>query len=66
MPWPELLDEIRRQSQAIQEGGGAQAIERQHQKNRLTARERIAQLLDPDSEFLEIGLWAAWVAFLSA
>src|SRR5436309_1401831 len=44
----------------IRQGGGPKAIERQHAKNRLTARERIAKLLDPGAEFFELGLWAAW------
>ena len=44
----------------IRQGGGAKAIERQHEKGRLTARERIAKLIDPDTEFFELGLWAAW------
>ena len=37
----------------------ARAIERQHGKARLTARERIAKLVDPGTPLLEIGLWAA-------
>lgn len=44
----------------IEQGGGAAAIERQHSKGRGTARERIAQLLDKNSPWLEIGLWAAF------
>ena len=44
----------------IRLGGGPKAIERQHEKGRLTARERIAKLVDPDAEFFELGLWAAW------
>jgi len=48
------------QEQAILLGGGAKAIERQHEKGRLTARERIAQLIDPEPSFFELGLWAAW------
>jgi 3-methylcrotonyl-CoA carboxylase beta subunit len=48
------------QESQIRLGGGAKAIDRQHEKGRLTARERIAQLLDPDTDFLELGLWAAW------
>ena len=47
------------QETTIRLGGGAQAIERQHAKGRLTARERISKLCDPDS-FFELGLWAAW------
>jgi acetyl-CoA carboxylase carboxyltransferase component len=44
----------------IRLGGGKKAIERQHEKGRLTARERIAKLLDPGADWFEIGLWAAW------
>ena len=33
---------------------------RQHAKHRLTARERIARLIDPAHDFFELGLWAAW------
>ena len=43
----QLSEDIRSQEAAIQEGGGARAIERQHAKGRLTARERIEKLLDP-------------------
>ena len=52
-----LIDEIHRQEAVIREGGGSQAIKRQHDKGRLTARERIAKLCD---DFFELGLWAAW------
>ncbi|MBN9120395.1 MAG: acyl-CoA carboxylase subunit beta [Planctomycetes bacterium] len=45
---------------AIRLGGGAKAIERQHEKGRLTARERIAKLVDTGSDWFELGLWAAW------
>src|SRR5262249_31684846 len=55
-----LLDELRREERIIQEGGGGKAIARQHEKGRLTARERIARLLDPHTSFLELGLWAGW------
>src|SRR5947209_6806405 len=55
-----LMDEIRRQEADIRQGGGPQAIQRQHAKGRLTARERIARLLDRPGDFLELGLWAAW------
>ncbi len=41
-------------------GGGSKAIERQHEKGRLTARERIDRLIDPGTYFLELGLWAGW------
>src|SRR6478609_3750423 len=44
----------------LQQGGGSAAIERQHAKGRGTARERIQQLIDKDSVWFEIGLWAAF------
>jgi 3-methylcrotonyl-CoA carboxylase beta subunit len=43
----------------IRLGGGAKAIERQHEKGRLTARERIAKLVDSEADWFELGLWAA-------
>jgi acetyl-CoA carboxylase carboxyltransferase component len=43
----------------LREGGGAKAIERQHTKGRLTARERLMKLVDADAPTLELGLWAA-------
>ena len=52
--------ELERQQAEIALGGGAAAIERQHAKGRLTARERVALLIDPGTEFFELGLWAAW------
>ncbi len=55
-----LLGQIREQEAAIREGGGAKAIESQHAKKRLTARERIALLLDPDTELFELALFAAF------
>ena len=58
--WSQLVDSLRREREAISQGGGARAIDRQHEKNRLTARERIAELVDPGSEFLELGRFAAW------
>jgi acetyl-CoA carboxylase carboxyltransferase component len=55
-----LLAEVEAQAQTIQLGGGAKAIEAQHAKGRLTARERIALLLDPGTELVELALWAAF------
>jgi 3-methylcrotonyl-CoA carboxylase beta subunit len=56
----ELFAQLAEQEADIHLGGGQAAIERQHKKKRLTARERIEKLIDPDSQFLELGLWAAW------
>lgn len=41
-------------------GGGAKAIEKLHGKGKLSARERIQLLIDPGSDFLEIGLHTAF------
>ncbi len=60
MSWQGLIEEIREQAAEIKRGGGESAIARQHKKNRLTARERIDALIDPGTDFLEVGLWAAW------
>lgn len=54
-----LLSEIHTQEETIRQGGGRKAIEAQHAKRRLTARERIALLIDPNTEPLELALWAA-------
>lgn len=58
--WHPVLDTLHRDRETIAQGGGPKAIERQHGKNRLTARERIAALVDPGSEFVELGRFAAW------
>ncbi|HEY8401942.1 MAG TPA: carboxyl transferase domain-containing protein [Cytophagaceae bacterium] len=39
-------------------GGGEKRIKEQHDKGKLTARERIKKLIDKDSNFLEIGAFA--------
>ena len=56
----EMVANVRNEEQRIAQGGGDKAIESQHKKGRLTARERIALLIDPGTEFFEIGGFAAW------
>src|SRR5271157_3977020 len=56
----DLVAQVRNNEEIIKQGGGDKAIESQHKKGRLTARERIALLLDPGSEFFELGAYAAW------
>ena len=56
----ELLTSLKNQEEKICEGGGPKAIESQHKKNRLTARERIAALIDHGTHFFELGVYAAW------
>jgi len=55
-----LMDDVRAEEARIREGGGAKAIDAQHKKGRLTARERLGLLLDKNSEWTELGLWAAY------
>jgi 3-methylcrotonyl-CoA carboxylase beta subunit len=55
-----LLESVRTEASAVKLGGGKEATERHHKRNKLTARERIAKLIDPKSDFLEIGLFAAY------
>jgi len=54
------LTEIKNEEEKIRAGGGAKAIDAQHKKGRLTARERIAKLVDPPGHFFELGLYAAY------
>jgi 3-methylcrotonyl-CoA carboxylase beta subunit len=56
----DLLTEIKNEEARLQEGGGAKAADAQHKKGRLTARERIARLIDPKTEFFELGIYAAY------
>ncbi len=58
--WATLLTDLAASEATIREGGGEQAIERQHAKGRLFARERLMQLLDADAPVLELGLWAGY------
>src|SRR3954469_4985258 len=55
-----LTEEVRRAEAELRLGGGTKAVARQHEKGRLTARERIDRLLDDPARFQELGLWAAW------
>jgi 3-methylcrotonyl-CoA carboxylase beta subunit len=56
----ELVAAVRNEEVQIRQGGGEKAIESQHAKKRLTARERINLLVDRDTEFFELGLFAAY------
>ncbi len=59
-PSSQFVEELRREERILLEGGGPKAIARQHEKGRLTARERVSRLLDAHTPFFELGLWAAW------
>src|SRR6266849_3802922 len=55
-----LVDQLHRLEERLRAGGGPARIEKQHRAGKLTARERIARLLDPDACFQEIGLLIAY------
>jgi acetyl-CoA carboxylase carboxyltransferase component len=56
----ELVRELHDLEARLLQGGGPDKIERQHQQGKLTARERIARLLDPNTRFQEVGLLVAY------
>jgi len=58
--WIEKNKNIRILRQQISAGGGLKNIDRQHSKNRLTARERISKLIDTNSSFHELGQFSAY------
>ena len=54
------LSQLRTRFEKISLGGGKKAIDKQHEKNKLTPRERINYLVDEDSAFVEIGAFAGY------
>src|SRR5678809_863437 len=55
-----LLSDVKNRYEKIKLGGGKKAIQKQKEKNKLTARERIDYLIDNDKPFLEIGAFAGY------
>ena len=55
-----LVAELRERTEQVARGGGEKALEKHRSRGKLTARERIDRLLDPDSAFLELSALAAW------
>jgi len=55
-----LVAEFQELEDKLRAGGGAAKIEKQHRDGKLTARERVAKLIDPGTAFLEIGLLIAF------
>ncbi len=56
----ERCEVILQEEEILREGGGKIGQDRQREKGRLPARERIAHLLDRNAQFFELGLWAAY------
>jgi len=60
VPLKEIIEEIESTESEIKKGGGEKRIKKQHDKGKLTARERVEKLIDEDSTFYELGLWAGY------
>ncbi|HET7758396.1 MAG TPA: carboxyl transferase domain-containing protein, partial [Gaiellaceae bacterium] len=56
----QLVAELAERTAQVARGGGEKALERHRSRGKLTARERIDRLLDPDTAFLELSALAAW------
>src|SRR5213594_2537591 len=56
----ELVAELRERTAQVARGGGEKALEKHRSRGKLTARERIDRLVDPDTGFLELSTLAAW------
>ncbi|MBO9699457.1 MAG: acyl-CoA carboxylase subunit beta [Sporocytophaga sp.] len=54
----QLSFQLKTRLQKVKLGGGEKKIEEQHEKGKLTARERIEKLIDKNSQFLEIAALA--------
>ncbi len=54
------LKELAARAKQVMLGGGADALAKHRKKGKMTARERIAMLIDPKSKFLEVGLFTAY------
>ncbi len=54
------LSNVKKLLHVIEEGGGKKAIQKQKERNKLTARERIEYLLDKKKPFIEIGAFAGY------
>ncbi|MFT3827581.1 MAG: carboxyl transferase domain-containing protein [Chitinophagaceae bacterium] len=54
------LSQLRQRFEQVALGGGKKSIEKQRERNKLTARERIAYLCDDNTPFIETGTFAGW------
>ncbi len=56
----ELVGDIAEKAATVERGGSEEARERHVSRGKLLPRQRLAQLIDPGSPFLEVGQFAAW------
>src|SRR6267378_6563339 len=59
----QLVESLQELEERLRQGGGPKKIDKQHRDGKLTARERIARLIDPGTMFLEIGLLIAYDSY---
>lgn len=55
-----MISKLNRMMEKIALGGGQKRIDKLHAKGKMTARERVAYLTDPDTPFLELGAFAGY------
>lgn len=58
--WRAEVERLRREEAQIRLGGGEKGQAKQRAQGKMTARERVSTLCDPDAPFLELGLWTAY------
>ncbi len=58
--WEKKWTALEREASEIRMGGGEARLEKQRARGKMSARERVAALIDSGSDFLELGLWSAW------
>jgi len=59
----QLISKMETRLEKIYLGGGQKRIDREHAKGKLTARERVAQLIDKDTDTIELGAFAGYDMF---
>jgi acetyl-CoA carboxylase carboxyltransferase component len=64
--WGALTEALAADRRLVAAGGGERAVERQHRKGRLTARERTARLIDEGGPFDELMAFAGWELYPEA
>ena len=55
-----LISKMENRLEQIYLGGGQKRIDKEHEKGKMTARERVAALIDPKTETIEIGAFAGY------
>ena len=55
-----LISKMNKRLYKVHEGGGSKKVEKLHSRGKMTARERVKALIDPDSYFMELGAFAGY------